>query len=65
MRYVSCAREMSAFYIHKSLHACNVAVLEVAPASMLPPNDLKFILRESCLHLPVADDERACLEAIS
>ena len=65
MRDVPCAREMPAFYIHKSLLACNIAVLEVAPASMLPPSDLKFIRRDSYLHLPVADDERACLKTIS
>ena len=61
----SCAREVPAFYAYRSLLACNIAVLEVAPASMLPPSDLKFIRRDSCLHLPVADDERACLKAIS
>jgi hypothetical protein len=60
-----CAREVSAFYAYRSLLACDIAVLEVVPASMLPPSDLKSIRRDSCLHLPVADDERACLKAIS
>jgi hypothetical protein len=62
---VSCAREVPAFYVYRSLLACNIAVLEVAPTSMLRPSDLRFIRRDSCLHLPVADDDRACLEAIS
>jgi hypothetical protein len=58
-----CAREMPAFYVYRPQLACNIAVLEVAPTSMLPPGSLRFIRRDSYLHLPVADDERACLEA--